>query len=143
MSGALADKLKLEVATPLGLKLAVECDSVEARSVDGYFDVLPGHLPMLAALKGGLLRYHEAGQWKVAAMGPGFVEAEPDRVLILTDAFKLPSEVDVAAVQKRQADVNEKMRNFAENTSAAEYQELSREFDWLEAQIDAHRVHNS
>jgi F-type H+-transporting ATPase subunit epsilon len=136
----LPTKLKLEVATPLGLKLQAECESVEARSVRGYFDVLPGHLPMLAALQGGLLKYTSGGQNKVAAIGPGFVEAEPDAVRILTDSFVLPDEVDTGAVQKEQAEVNAKMRAFPEHTSSAEYQELERKHEWLEAQLEAVRV---
>lgn len=136
----LPTKLKLEVATPLGLKLQAECESVEARSVRGYFDVLPGHLPMLAALQGGLLKYVSGGQRKVAAIGPGFVEAEPDSVRILTDAFALPDDVNVAEVQKQQAEVNTKMRAFPEHTSSADYQELLRQYDWAEAQLDAVRI---
>ncbi len=77
--------LTLEVTTPLGLALRTECEFVEAPSVQGEFGVFPGHLPVLAALRSGLLKYKSSGKVHVAALGPGFVEAEPGHVNVLSD----------------------------------------------------------
>jgi F-type H+-transporting ATPase subunit epsilon len=85
--------LKLEVATPDGLALRTEAEMVTATSVEGEFGVLPGHLPLLAATRAGLLKYRVGGKEEVAAVGPGFVEALPDRVLLLTDAFVKPANI--------------------------------------------------
>ena len=63
----------------------MEVDSVQAPSVEGEFGVLPNHLPLLAALKCGLLVWEVEGKRKVAAIGPGFVEGGPEKVLLLTD----------------------------------------------------------
>ena len=46
----MAQVLKLEVVTPGGLAVRAEADQVEAPSVFGEFGVLPGHLPLLAAM---------------------------------------------------------------------------------------------
>ncbi len=140
MATAGTGALLLEVATPTGLKLATHVDSVEARSVDGYFGVMPGHQPMLAALQGGLLKYVEGGTEKVAAIGAGFVEVEPDVVRVLSDAFALPGDVDEAAAQKESAEVNEQMRSFPDDTTHATYQELAKKFAWLEAQLEVAKL---
>ena len=94
-----SDVLALEVATPKGLALAVDVSSVRAPSVEGEFGVLPGHLPLLASLRSGLLTYVADGHEKVVAVGPGFVETETDRVRILTDACVAPEDVDLDGVK--------------------------------------------
>jgi len=94
-----ADTLNLEVATPLGLVLKTQADSVQAPSVKGEFGVLPGHLPLLAALKPGVLRYRVGAHVNVAAVSAGFVEAGFDRVLMLTDAFDAPKDIDEGAAR--------------------------------------------
>ena len=57
----MADKIELEIVTPKGRALAESVDEVTAPSVQGEFGVLPGHLPMVAALRqsGGNIRYSE------------------------------------------------------------------------------------
>ena len=62
--------LTLEVATPTGWALEpTQVSSVQAPSVFGEFGVLPGHLPLLVALKAGPLHYVVDGTTKHAAIG--------------------------------------------------------------------------
>ena len=56
----MADSLALEIVTPDGLKLTTQVAELTAPSVDGEFGVLPGHRPMLAALKTGIVRFKPA-----------------------------------------------------------------------------------
>ena len=51
----MADRLTLEVATPMRLVVSAQVDEVVAPGVEGYFGVLPGHAPMLASLSTGAL----------------------------------------------------------------------------------------
>jgi F-type H+-transporting ATPase subunit epsilon len=134
--------LHLEVATPTGLKLALETESVQAPSVHGEFGVLPGHLPLLAALRCGLLKYVEGGKAKVAAVGPGFVEAGPDKVLLITDMFAAPESIDVDAARKDLAQAEGKLREFGERFEGPDYLELQRNIDWAQARIDARLEHD-
>lgn len=132
--------LHLEVATPDGLALQTEAEIVTAQSVEGEFGVLPGHLPLLAATKAGLLKYRVGGKDEVAAVGPGFVEALPDRVLLLTDAFVKPSEVDRAAAEKDLAAAERAAADYKGPMDDAAYQELSRALDWARARLDASKA---
>src|SRR5271163_723833 len=94
-----ADKILLEIVTPKGRALRVSADEVTAPSVDGEFGVLPGHLPLLAALRTGLVSYRVGGDAKKCAVGPGFVEAGPDKVAILTDEYIEREQIDPVVVR--------------------------------------------
>jgi len=132
--------LHLEVATPDGLALQTEAEIVTAPSVEGEFGVLPGHLPLLAATKAGLLKYRVAGKDEIAAIGPGFVEALPDRVLVLTDAFATPSKIDRAKAEKDLGAAEKAVAEYKGSTEEAAYQELARELDWARARVDASKA---
>ncbi len=136
----MADLLTLEVATPTGLALRTECDAVEAPSVEGQFGILPGHLPLLAALKCGLLRYRTEGKEHVVAIGPGFIEAEPDRVELLTDLFARPEDIDVDEAKKDLAKAEEELRKFPEVYEGPEYNELQRNVDWAQTRLIAAEI---
>ena len=129
--------LKLEVATPDGLALRTEAEMVTAPSAEGEFGVLPGHLPLLAATRAGLLKYRVAGKEEVAAVGPGFVEALPDRVLLLTDAFVVPSSIVRSEAEKELAGAERALNELKTLHDGAEYEELARALDWARARVDA------
>ena len=131
------EMLRLEVATPVGLALRTEANSIEAPSVNGEFGVFPGHRPLLAALKAGLLKYHVEGKDHVAAIGHGFVEAEPDKVLVLTERFALPEDIDEAAVKKELEEADVELRKFPEAYEGPDYEVLQRAVDWAQARLDA------
>jgi len=131
-----SEQLHLEVATPLGLALGAVAESVSAPSVRGEFGVLPGHLPLLAALKSGVLRYRAAGKDHVAAVGPGFVEAGPEKVLVLTDKFTLPADVDLAATQGELAAAEKTLAAFPEEYAGPDYELLQLAIDWAQAKLD-------
>ena len=65
----MADTIHLEVVTPDGLKLAADVNEFTAPSVDGEFGVLPGHVPLLAALTTGIVTYQLNGEKHAVAVG--------------------------------------------------------------------------
>jgi F-type H+-transporting ATPase subunit epsilon len=131
--------LHLDVATPDGLALQTEAESVAAPSIAGEFGVLPGHLPLLAATKAGLLKYRVGGKDEVAAVGPGFVEALPDKVLMLTDAFLKPAQIDRAKAESDLAAAEKALADYKGLLDGAEGEELVRAVEWARARVDAAR----
>ena len=129
-------QLQLEVATPHGLALGTVADSVEAPSAHGEFGVLPGHLPLLAALKAGVLRYHTAGKDHVAAVGPGFVEAGPEKVLVLTDKFEKPADIDGPATTLELAEAEKKLAAFPDEYTGPDYEVLQLAIEWAQAKLE-------
>ena len=95
--------LQLEIVTPKGKALAVECDEVTAPSIVGEFGVLPGHVPVLAGLRTGLVTYKKGGETKTCAVGAGFAEVLDDKVVLLTDEFADKESIDPVAVHKELA----------------------------------------
>jgi F-type H+-transporting ATPase subunit epsilon len=132
---ALPDHLTLEVATPLGLVLKTEAMSVAAPSVHGEFGVFAGHLPLLAAVKPGLLKYRTGNKDHVAAVSAGFVEAGPTKVLLLTDQFALPKDIDEAAVKADLSAAEKDLAAYKDRYEGNQYEELQRKIDWCNAQL--------
>src|ERR1700677_4008911 len=101
----MADQIAIEIVTPEGRKLATDADEVTAPSVNGEFGVLPGHLPLLAALRTGIVSYRTGGETKKCAVGPGFAEAGANGLLILTDHYIERDAIDPVLVRKDPAEV--------------------------------------
>jgi len=128
--------LKLEVATPTGLVLEVEASSVQAPSVEGEFGVLPGHLPLLAALRAGVLSYTEDGELKFAAVGAGFVEAGPKSVLLLTNSFARKADIKVDAAREEFAAAEKALSEFGGPIDSLDAKELVQKLEWARARLD-------
>ena len=135
-----SDVLRLEVVTPSGTALEAEATAVTAPSVKGEFGVLPGHLPLLAALDCGVLEYTAGGKKQLAAIGPGFVEAGPAKVVLLTDMIALPEDIDTAAVGDELKAANEALKAFGERHEGPEWAELDRDVRWAQARLDVKRL---
>lgn len=106
----MVDKIALEIVTPKSKALVASVDEVTAPSVQGEFGVLPGHLPLLAALRTGLVTYREGSETKRCAVGAGFAEVGPDRVVILTDEYAVRDTVDPVVVRKELAEVQQQLQ---------------------------------
>ena len=89
----------LEIVTPTGVVLNANVTEFTAPSVDGDFGVLPGHRPLLAALRTGIVTYSEGGQDHRVAVGSGFVEVGHDQAVMLTDRFIPKKDIDVVRVR--------------------------------------------
>jgi F-type H+-transporting ATPase subunit epsilon len=79
-------------------------DEVEIPGADGYFGVLPGHTPLLAALGAGELWYRRGTDVHHLVIAFGFAEVQPDAVTILAQIAEAADEIDVAradAAKKR------------------------------------------
>jgi F-type H+-transporting ATPase subunit epsilon len=105
----MADQIQLEIVTPKGRALAATVDEVTAPSISGEFGVLPGHLPLLAALRTGLVSYRQGNETTRCAVGAGFAEAGPDKLVILTDEYAERSQIDPVIVRKDLAEVQQQL----------------------------------
>ncbi|MEM6960774.1 MAG: ATP synthase F1 subunit epsilon [Myxococcota bacterium] len=134
---AASGELTLEVVTPMGTVVKTITSSVQAPSASGEFGVLPGHRPLLAALRCGVLKYQDGNRLELAAIGPGFVEVEPEKVLVLTDRFTPRSGVDVTETQRKLAEAEQALLHHEEIHEGTTYLELQLEIDWYKAQLDS------
>jgi F-type H+-transporting ATPase subunit epsilon len=103
---ALPKHLRLEFVTPERAIVHEDVDEVEIPGEEGYFGVLPGHAPLLAALRTGELWYRKGTEKKYAFIDGGFAEVLPERVAILAQIGERAEEIDVqrAEAAKRRAE---------------------------------------
>lgn len=136
------DKILLEIVTPKGRALSEIVDEVTAPAQGGEFGVLPGHLPMLASLRTGIVTYRQGSpEPKSCAVGSGFVEAGANKVLILTDEYIVRSGVDPVIVRTELADVQSQIaktegREGDSGEVAAKLAALIAKENWLAAQLE-------
>jgi F-type H+-transporting ATPase subunit epsilon len=78
----------------------VQVDEVVLPGVDGEIGVLPGHTPLLALLRIGVLRYRVGNNVERLALAWGFAEVLPDRVIVLAERGYLPGEINAAAAEE-------------------------------------------
>jgi F-type H+-transporting ATPase subunit epsilon len=92
----MADRLKLELATPTRLVVSGEADEVVVPGTEGSFGVLPGHAPLLSLVGTGEVIYRTGREEYYLAVSGGFAEVGPDHVTILTETAERPEEIDLA-----------------------------------------------
>jgi F-type H+-transporting ATPase subunit epsilon len=96
---ALPTHLDLQIVTPDRLVVHEQVDEVQIPGSEGYFGVLPGHTPMLAALAVGEMWYRKGTEKTFVAMALGFAEVLPDGVTILAQLAERADEIDVERAQ--------------------------------------------
>jgi ATP synthase, F1 epsilon subunit (delta in mitochondria) len=84
----------LEIMTPERLFLRENVRYVTVLGLDGYFTVMKGHMPMVAALQIGEMTIGFENAVKTAVNAEGYMEIRPDRVLIFTQTCEWPEEID-------------------------------------------------
>ena len=91
---ALPTHIDLQIVTPDRLVVRERVDEVEIPGSEGYFGVLPGHTPLLAALAVGELWYRKGDEKTYLAIAFGFAEVLPDSVTILAQLAEKAEEID-------------------------------------------------
>jgi F-type H+-transporting ATPase subunit epsilon len=94
--------LTLDIVTQEKRLLTVETARVTVETEIGEITILPGHIPLLAKLKEGLLRFEDAkGEEDIVAIFGGFLEVDSEgRVSILADSAVRAKDIDLAKVQR-------------------------------------------
>jgi ATP synthase F1 epsilon subunit len=82
----MADRLKLEVATPTRLVVSGEADEVVVPGSEGSFGVLPGHAPLLSLVGTGEVMYRTGREEHHLAVSGGFAEVGLTHVTILAES---------------------------------------------------------
>lgn len=132
----MAGVIKLEVTTPLGRALDIDSASVQVPGLGGEFGLLAGHLPILAALQPGVMKYEEDGQHRRVAIGGGFAEGDAVHLRIITEFFSTADDVDAADAEKDLAEANARLKDFKGEFGDPAYREATRNQQWAQARLD-------
>ncbi len=106
----MADRLRLELATPTRLVVSGEVDEVVVPGVEGAFGVLPGHAPLLSLVGTGEVMYRTGREEHHLAVSGGFAEVGPDHVTILTESAERPDEIDLARAKSARERAEQRLR---------------------------------
>jgi F-type H+-transporting ATPase subunit epsilon len=134
MAGEL--EIHLEIVTPEGVQLSEHVHDMTAPSVEGEFGVLPGHRPLLAALKTGIVSYRQEGGEHVVAVGAGFVEVMNDHAVLLTDRFIKKDDVDPVRARLELKEADEGLDAYEGDPGTAEHAELVAKELWAATQLE-------
>lgn len=108
----MAATLALEIVTIE--RKVFEAEDIEmliAPAVEGEMGILPRHTPTLTALKPGeLLIRHRDGTEEPFAIGGGFIEVRPDKVIVLADTAEHVDEIDIERAEQARQRAEELLR---------------------------------
>jgi F-type H+-transporting ATPase subunit epsilon len=121
-------KIKFKIATPERVVYEAEVDSVTCPTQMGEITILPNHIPLVANLAPGEMKFLDNGQERYLAVSGGFLEVRPkNEVIVLADSAEYEEEVDLAraleARKRAQKLMSEKImgeEEYAETAAALE-----------------------
>ncbi|MBI4917030.1 MAG: F0F1 ATP synthase subunit epsilon [Acidobacteria bacterium] len=103
-------KLHLKVVTPTRVVVEADVDEVTLPGALGALGILPGHAPLLCALRIGELGYRQGSREHYLALQWGFAEVAADDVTVLADVAELPAEIDVEAARADKLSAEDALR---------------------------------
>lgn len=95
-----ATSIQLEMVAPERQLISQEVDMVTVPGSEGYFGVLPGHMPVLTTLSAGRVTVGSEPGAEYYAVSGGFVEVIPDRVVMLVDQAISQADIDKQQCKK-------------------------------------------
>lgn len=102
--------IKLEVVTAEKVIFSDEVDIVVAPGESGQLGILPHHAPLMTILQPGELVARKGGEEYSLVITGGFLEARPDRVIVLADAAERAGEIDAARAEAAKIRAQEKLK---------------------------------
>jgi F-type H+-transporting ATPase subunit epsilon len=134
--------LHLQIVTPKGPKVDTKAEAVVVPGVCGELGILPGHLPLLSAVRPGTLSYQTDGKTHRVAISRGYLQVdEGEQVLVLVRASQDATEIDAQACREQadraQANIDAWDRSTCtvEGAPDPDYQALEDELAWSQARL--------
>ncbi len=109
----MASTIRFELVTPERLLVSEEVDEVVAPGYEGEFGVLPEHTFFLSVLKIGVLRYRRGNETRKLAVGGGFAEVTPDRMIVLADVAERAEEIDAERARRAHDRAEAKLKDLS------------------------------
>ncbi len=102
--------IHVDIVTAERTVFSDEVEMVIAPGIDGELGILPRHAPLLTALQVGVLRLKKGGEEILMAIGGGFMDVTPTKVVILADSAERAEEIDVARAEEARRRAEQLMR---------------------------------
>ena len=116
----MADKtFTLQIISPTRIFFDEEVDMVEMRTTEGEIGVLAGHIPLTAIVEPGVVKIHQEGKVREAALLDGFVEIRGNKVTVLAEACEWPDEIDFARAEEARSRAERRLASHEADLDAA------------------------
>jgi F-type H+-transporting ATPase subunit epsilon len=140
MASGLPTILGVNLVTPKGVVAHTDAESVQAPGELGEFELLPGHVPMLTALRSGVLSIGTKVRVRYA-VSTGYLRVDPSgAVEILVEQAQPASEVDAEAAKKDLAAAEAELAKWGADPTRehdGDYAILQAKLGWAKARIEA------
>ena len=134
---ALPTFLGVNLVTPKGVVAHTDTDSVQAPGELGEFELLPGHVPLLTALKPGVLTIGTKQRARYA-VSSGYLRVDPKgAVEILVEQAMPAKDVDVTAAQSELKAAEADLAKWGDRPHDGDYVNLVARVGWAKARLDA------
>lgn len=115
----MAETMKLQVITPDKEFFHGDVSMVELNTADGELGVYPQHIPLTTAVAPGVLKIHQDGQVKKAALLSGFLQILPEKMTILAEVCEWPEEINGARANEARIRAERRLTEHSPETDIA------------------------
>jgi F-type H+-transporting ATPase subunit epsilon len=114
----MADNLYLEIITPAKIIFKGNIESVTIPGVEGSFQVLKNHAPLISVFEIGLVKIKiDQNTTKYYATGGGTIEVLNNNVLVLADSLEAVEEIDIERARRARDRAEERLANKTDDTN--------------------------
>lgn len=111
----------LEVVTPERPILSDEVTELVAPGSEGYFGVLPGHIPFITTLTIGELTYWKGRDERHLAVIWGYAEVRGDKVIVLAETAERAEEIDPERARKARERAEGRLKEWASGAETVDH----------------------
>ena len=133
----LSTTLDINLVTPKGVVAHQSSDGLTAPGELGEFELLPGHVPLLTALKPGVLTIGEKARTRYA-VSSGYLRVDPQGAIeVLVEQAVLGGEIDVDKAKADLKDAEAELAKWGDKPTDGEWKIVVNRVAWAQARIDA------
>jgi len=115
-------EMDLLIASSTGKHIEAKAKEIYIETDDGDLGILPGHQPEFYSVGAGFVKFKDnEGNEVTKILFKGFVQIEPDIVRIGVEDIYEPGEINVEEVEKKIAELKEKLSSLSEEEEEARH----------------------
>jgi F-type H+-transporting ATPase subunit epsilon len=112
--------IKLDIVTAERIVFSDDVDIIIAPGKEGELGILPHHSPLMTTLSPGEIIARKSGEEYSLAISGGFLEIQPDRVVVLADSAERAEEIDIARAEAAIKRAKEKLTTSSSQIETAQ-----------------------
>jgi len=135
--------LQCDIVTQERTVYSDDVDYVSLPGSEGVMGILPNHSSLLTALSFGEVMVRKDGDEEFFAIGGGFAEIRPDKVIILADSAEQADEIDFERAREAREKAEKAMEEGVVMEDAARYEQIEAALKRAQIRMDVGRRRSS